>query len=174
VTVPGFSLTRYHIIDKVLDAAAAAFPRSGEARRRLVTFSGKAFDQALDELLRWSVPVQRHWWRWVTHEHTTMVGFSNGDSPSSRSRCGKTRFIGLSGSRSNCFARPVTRHVTFGFGVHLCFGADPSASGVHDCAEGADGPPARHGISFAASGHPMEEQLGPARPPSSAQNPEGR
>jgi len=90
----------------------------------LKMLSGKAFDQALDELLRWTAPVQRQRWRWVTEEHARDGrSFERGQSV--------VAILGAANRDPSVFpdpdridfARPATRHVTFGFGAHFCLGA---------------------------------------------------
>jgi cytochrome P450 len=90
----------------------------------LKTLSDKEFSEALDELLRWSAPVQRQRWRWITEEHerdgrlfergqsvVAILGAANRD-PS----------VFTDPDRID-FSRTGSRHVTFGFGVHFCLGA---------------------------------------------------
>jgi cytochrome P450 len=90
----------------------------------LKTLSDKGLDSAIDELLRWSAPVQRQRWRWVTQDHkldgrplergqsvVSILGAANRDPA-----------VFADPDRID-FARPAARHVTFGFGVHYCLGA---------------------------------------------------
>ncbi len=90
----------------------------------LKTLSDKSFDAAVDELMRWSAPVQRQRWRWVTEDHAlhgrrltrgqsvvAILGAANRDPE-----------VFADPDRID-FARPGARHMTFGFGVHFCVGA---------------------------------------------------
>jgi cytochrome P450 len=90
----------------------------------LKTLSDKAFDNAVDELMRWSAPVQRQRWRWVTEDH--MLGgraFQRGQSVVAvLGAANRDPEVFADPDRID-FARPSARHVTFGFGVHFCVGA---------------------------------------------------
>jgi len=90
----------------------------------LKTLSDKGFDSAVDELMRWSAPVQRQRWRWVTEDHELDGrSFERGQSV--------VAILGAANRDPEVFAdpdridfsRPAARHVTFGFGVHFCLGA---------------------------------------------------
>jgi cytochrome P450 StaP len=90
----------------------------------LKTLSDKAIDQAVDELLRWSAPVQRQRWRWVIEDHARDGRqFDRGQSV--------VAILGAANRDPEVFedpdridfARPLGKHVTFGFGAHFCLGA---------------------------------------------------
>ena len=90
----------------------------------LKTLSDKAFDNAVDELMRWSAPVQRQWWRWVTEDH--MLGgrsLERGQSVVAILGAANRDPAVFADPDRIDFARPSARHVTFGFGVHFCVGA---------------------------------------------------
>jgi cytochrome P450 len=91
----------------------------------LKALSDKAFDEALDELLRWATPVQRQRWRWVTESHVrdgrvfekghsvvAILGAANRDPA-----------VFPQPDRIDFGRAPAARHLTFGFGVHFCLGA---------------------------------------------------
>jgi cytochrome P450 len=91
----------------------------------LKTLSDKELDLAIDELLRWTAPVQRQRWRWVTETHA-MAGreFEKGQSV--------VAILGAANRDPAVFPDPDVidfnrsqggKHVTFGFGVHFCLGA---------------------------------------------------
>jgi cytochrome P450 len=92
---------------------------------QLKTLSDKAFDEALDELLRWAAPVQRQRWRWVTESHVRDGRvFEKGHSV--------VAILGAANRDPAVFGQPdridfdrppAARHLTFGFGVHFCLGA---------------------------------------------------
>jgi cytochrome P450 len=90
----------------------------------LKTLSDKAFDNAVDELMRWSAPVQRQRWRWVTEDH--MLGgrsLERGQSVVAILGAANRDPAVFADPDRIDFARPSARHVTFGFGVHFCVGA---------------------------------------------------
>jgi cytochrome P450 StaP len=92
--------------------------------QELKTLSGKAFDQALDELLRWTAPVQRQRWRWVTEEHARDGrSFERGQSVVAILGAANRDPAVFPDPDRIDFARPPARHVTFGFGAHFCLGA---------------------------------------------------
>ncbi len=83
-----------------------------------------ALDQAIDELLRWTCPVQRQRWRWATRD--TVLGdkrIERGQSIVS--------ILGAANRDSNHFPDPDRidfhrtsgRHMTFGLGNHFCIGS---------------------------------------------------
>jgi cytochrome P450 len=90
----------------------------------LKTLSDKGFDSAVDELMRWSAPVQRQRWRWVTADHDfDGRSFERGQSVVSiLGAANRDPEVFADPDRID-FARPAARHVTFGFGVHFCLGA---------------------------------------------------
>jgi cytochrome P450 len=90
----------------------------------LKTLSDKGFDSAVDELMRWSAPVQRQRWRWVTADHDfDGRSFERGQSiVSILGAANRDPEVFADPDRID-FARPAARHVTFGFGVHFCLGA---------------------------------------------------
>jgi cytochrome P450 len=90
----------------------------------LKTLSDKGFDSAVDELMRWSAPVQRQRWRWVTEDHEfDGRPFERGQSVVSiLGAANRDPEVFADPDRID-FARPTARHLTFGFGVHFCLGA---------------------------------------------------
>lgn len=90
----------------------------------LKTLSDKAFDNAVDELMRWSAPVQRQRWRWVTEDHN-LDGrtFERGQSVVAILGAANRDPAVFADPDRIDFARSSARHVTFGFGVHFCVGA---------------------------------------------------
>jgi cytochrome P450 len=90
---------------------------------QLKTLSDKAFDAAVDELLRWSAPVQRQRWRWVTNEHTRDGRlFERGQSVVAILGAANRDPAVFGDPDRIDFGRPAGRHVTFGFGAHFCLG----------------------------------------------------
>jgi cytochrome P450 len=82
------------------------------------------WDPAVDELLRWTTPVQRQRWRWATQDTSiddreirrgdpvvSLLGAANRDPE-----------VFPDPDRID-FARPQARHLTFGFGSHFCLGS---------------------------------------------------
>jgi cytochrome P450 len=90
----------------------------------LKTLSDKAFDQAVDELLRWTAPVQRQRWRWVTQTHTVDGRvFERGQSVVAILGAANRDPAVFPDPDRIDFTRQSTRHLTFGFGAHFCLGA---------------------------------------------------
>jgi cytochrome P450 len=82
------------------------------------------WDAAVEEMLRWSTPVQRQRWRWATRDVAlgereieagqpvvSLLGAANRDPQVFRDP-----------DRID-FGRPGARHLTFGFGSHFCLGS---------------------------------------------------
>jgi cytochrome P450 len=87
--------------------------------------SGDSLDGAIDELLRWSTPVQRQRWRWVTKQ--TQLGdrvLSYGDSVVSILAAANRDPEEFPNPDRIRFDRPSGRHLTFGFGPHFCLGSN--------------------------------------------------
>lgn len=89
----------------------------------LGTLSDEPLDNAIDELLRWTCPVQRQRWRWARKD--TVLGdrkIERGQSVVS--------ILGAANRDPNHFPDPDRidfqrtsgRHMTFGLGVHFCIG----------------------------------------------------
>jgi cytochrome P450 len=80
--------------------------------------------QAIEELLRFSTPVQRQRWRWVTADTTL------GGTPLSRGEA-VVSILGAANRDPEIFAHPDvidfgrenSKHLTFGFGTHFCIGS---------------------------------------------------
>jgi len=99
----------------------------GDQRDRwaeLGTLEDAALDQAIDELLRWTCPVQRQRWRWAMTD--TVLGgkqIERGQSVVS--------ILGAANRDPNHFPDPDRidfhrtsgRHMTFGLGNHFCIGS---------------------------------------------------
>ncbi|KRA31079.1 MULTISPECIES: cytochrome P450 [unclassified Nocardioides] len=89
------------------------------------TFDGDALDGAIDELLRWSTPVQRQRWRWVTED--TVLGdreFKRGDSVVSILAAANRDPEVFPDPDAIRWGRPTGKHLTFGFGPHFCLGSN--------------------------------------------------
>jgi cytochrome P450 len=85
---------------------------------------GRALDEAIEELLRWTCPVQRQRWRWATRD--TRVGdraVAQGDSVVSILGAANRDPAHFPDPDRIDFARNTGRHLTFGFGNHFCLGA---------------------------------------------------
>lgn len=90
----------------------------------LGTLTDAALDQAIDELLRWTCPVQRQRWRWATMD--TMLG----DKTVERGQS-VVSILGAANRDPNHFPDPDRidfhrtsgRHMTFGLGNHFCIGS---------------------------------------------------
>ena len=90
----------------------------------LGSLSDDALDRAIDELLRWTCPVQRQRWRWAKKD-TTLGGqkIEKGQSVVS--------ILGAANRDPNHFPDPDRidfhrtsgRHMTFGLGNHFCIGS---------------------------------------------------
>ena len=90
----------------------------------LGTLEDAALDQAIDELLRWTCPVQRQRWRWATKD--TVLG----DKQIQRGQS-IVSILGAANRDPNHFPDPDKidfhrtsgRHMTFGLGNHFCIGS---------------------------------------------------
>ena len=81
-------------------------------------------DQAIDEILRWTCPVQRQRWRWVIRDTAL------GGRPFERGQCVVSVLAAANRDPSHFpdpdridFHRASGRHMTFGFGNHFCIGS---------------------------------------------------
>jgi cytochrome P450 len=90
----------------------------------LGTLADGALDQAMDELLRWTCPVQRQRWRWVISD-TTLA-----DRRLKRGQCVVSILAAANRDPGHFpdpdridFQRPTGRHMTFGRGSHFCIGS---------------------------------------------------
>jgi cytochrome P450 len=89
-----------------------------------VRLPDEAVGRAIEELLRFSTPVQRQRWRWVT-EDTTL-----GDRELRRGES-VVSILGAANRDPEVFehpdvidfSRPSTKHLTFGIGTHFCIGS---------------------------------------------------
>lgn len=90
----------------------------------LKSASGAHLDAAIDELLRWTAPVQRQRWRWVT-EQTELGGrvMERGTSVVSILAAANRDPLEFPDPDRIDFARSAGRHLTFGFGTHFCLGS---------------------------------------------------
>ena len=90
----------------------------------LGTLSGDALDQATDELLRWTCPVQRQRWRWTISD-TTLAGrkIERGQSVISILAAANRDPNHFPDPDRIDFHRTKGRHMTFGFGAHFCIGS---------------------------------------------------
>ena len=90
----------------------------------LGTLTGERLDAAIEELLRWTCPVQRQRWRWAISD--TQLGgrdIERGQSVVS--------ILGAANRDPNhftdpdriAFTRSGSRHLTFGLGNHFCIGS---------------------------------------------------
>jgi cytochrome P450 len=90
----------------------------------LRAYDGAFPDGVVEELLRWTTPVQRQRWRWATAE--AEIGgrsVARGDAVVSiLAAANRDPEVFADPDRID-FGRPATRHVTFGFGTHFCLGA---------------------------------------------------
>lgn len=90
----------------------------------LATLEGADLDKAIDELLRWTCPVQRQRWRWATRDTTL------GDKKIERGQA-VVSILGAANRDPNHFPDPDRidfqrtsgRHITFGHGNHFCIGS---------------------------------------------------
>jgi cytochrome P450 len=90
----------------------------------LKSLSDKPFDHAIDELLRWTAPVQRQRWRWVTETHEVDGRlFERGQSVVAILGAANRDPAVFANPDAIDFTRPHGGHITFGFGVHFCLGA---------------------------------------------------
>jgi cytochrome P450 len=88
------------------------------------SLSDKPLDHAIDELMRWSAPVQRQRWRWVTETHEVDGRlFERGQSVVAILGAANRDPAVFADPDKIDFARPQGGHLTFGFGVHFCLGA---------------------------------------------------
>ena len=95
-----------------------------ECWAELAVLKDGALDQAIDELLRWTCPVQRQRWRWATKD-ITLHGKRVGRGQSVVS------ILGAANRDPNHFPDPdridfqrtIGRHLTFGWGNHFCIGS---------------------------------------------------
>jgi cytochrome P450 len=86
--------------------------------------AGPHLDSAIDELLRWTAPVQRQRWRWVTEQ--TVLGdrvVERGASVVSILAAANRDPIEFPDPDRIQFDRASGRHLTFGFGTHFCLGS---------------------------------------------------
>jgi cytochrome P450 len=89
------------------------------------TTSGGHLDAAIDELLRWTAPVQRQRWRWVTEQ--TVLGdrvLERGASVVSILAAANRDPAEFADPDRIRFDRSTGRHLTFGFGNHFCLGSN--------------------------------------------------
>ncbi|ATE66168.1 cytochrome P450 [Rhizorhabdus dicambivorans] len=83
-----------------------------------------ALDQAIDELLRWTCPVQRQRWRWATKDNSL-------DGRKIERGQSVVSILGAANRDPNHFPNPdridfhrtTGRHMTFGLGNHFCIGS---------------------------------------------------
>jgi cytochrome P450 len=90
----------------------------------LGTLTGTPLEAAIEELIRWTCPVQRQRWRWATTD--TRVGdrdVARGDSVVSILGAANRDPAHFPDPDRIDFARESGRHLTFGFGNHFCLGA---------------------------------------------------
>lgn len=89
----------------------------------LRTLEGPALDKAIDELLRWTCPVQRQRWRWATRD-TTLAGktIERGQSVVSVLAAANRDPDHFPNPNRIDFHRTSGRHMTFGLGNHFCLG----------------------------------------------------
>jgi cytochrome P450 len=90
----------------------------------LGALADSALDQAIDELLRWTCPVQRQRWRWVIRDTTL------GGRELERGQCVVSVLAAANRDPNHFpdpdridFHRTSGRHMTFGFGNHFCIGS---------------------------------------------------
>jgi cytochrome P450 len=86
--------------------------------------SGAHLDAAIDELLRWTTPVQRQRWRWVTQQ-TELGGrvLDRGASVVSILGAANRDPAEFPDPDRILFDRTSGRHLTFGLGNHFCLGS---------------------------------------------------
>lgn len=91
----------------------------------LGTLEGPALDQAIDELLRWTCPVQRQRWRWALRD-TTLGGknIERGQSIVSILGAANRDPAHFPDPDRIDFHRTSGRHMTFGLGNHFCIGSN--------------------------------------------------
>lgn len=95
-----------------------------ERWEELKLLTDKSLDSAIDELLRWSAPVQRQRWRWVTETHEVSGRlFERGQSVVAILGAANRDPSVFTDPDKIDFARNHGNHITFGFGVHFCLGA---------------------------------------------------
>ena len=88
------------------------------------TTSDAHLDAAIEELLRWTAPVQRQRWRWVTEQ--TMLGdrvLERGSSVVSILAAANRDPLEFAEPDVIRFDRTDRRHLTFGLGTHFCIGS---------------------------------------------------
>jgi cytochrome P450 len=90
----------------------------------LGTLTGDALDKAIDELLRWTSPVQKQRWRWATAD--TVLGdrkIKHGQSVVSVLAAANRDPNHFPDPDRIDFQRTSGRHMTFGLGNHFCIGS---------------------------------------------------
>lgn len=87
------------------------------------TLEGDGLDKAIDELLRWTCPVQRKRWRWTTSD-TTLGGrhIKQGQAVVCVLAAANRDPAHFSNPDLIDFQRQGSRHLTFGLGNHYCLG----------------------------------------------------
>jgi cytochrome P450 len=91
----------------------------------LGTLQDAALDQAIDELLRWTCPVQRQRWRWATKD-TELGGkaIKRGEAVVSILGAANRDPAHFPDPDRIDFHRTSGRHMTFGLGTHFCIGSN--------------------------------------------------
>lgn len=87
------------------------------------TLTDAALDKAIDELLRWTCPVQRQRWRWVVND--TVLGgrqLERGQAVVSILAAANRDPAHFPDPDRIDFHRTTGRHMTFGLGNHFCLG----------------------------------------------------
>jgi cytochrome P450 len=90
----------------------------------LVTAGDAEWDVAIEELLRWSTPVQRQRWRWAKSDVVLGGQLIERGQPvvSMLAAANRDPEVFPDPDRID-FRREAARHLTFGFGNHFCLGS---------------------------------------------------